>query len=426
MITDPRLLDKKQDKQRGGHRGKSQRMVDTITKLDLERIGEHIIQPWEEDEFKPLLKYRGTYTLGGLKSLYNLFCAAMEMEVPTIGTLSTITKDNDYSTSEHDGVSRLAHLTGFHSIVQTPRLHSFGTRLLNYPEVMERTPHLREYLQFLKEQGGLRAVTLTLIRRYAPRTPDILINPIWPYIREDTPQDDMGMDLLQAVDALVNRSLPKEIREDACQDLMVALLEGKTTLANLPDSMPGILKANFQKFPMRYETGSLWRGGTASLDRVFGQDDERTLADLMPSHMGIEDSLCWGCEGSSNIYSDGLCEPCYIQVMNTAHKKEAIQEYFDHTPMPVHRSVSVNDAVIEMLAQEGKRPRERAGLTNHTKHTRRDRVLDTGVTQRQGARTKMPIDDKEYVYGSNVSGGGHSAEKANRTRSSRYQKRAVT
>jgi len=44
--------------------------------------------------------------------------------------------------------------------------------------------------------------------------------------------------LLVDIHRLIPRSINPEIRDDLCQDLLVAVLAGETTVANIPDVLP--------------------------------------------------------------------------------------------------------------------------------------------------------------------------------------------
>jgi hypothetical protein len=52
-------------------------------KLGKKRLKEHLVQPYEEAEFYPVMLYRGATPLGRVKAIYNYFTAAMEMELST-------------------------------------------------------------------------------------------------------------------------------------------------------------------------------------------------------------------------------------------------------------------------------------------------------------------------------------------------------
>lgn len=89
---------------------------------------------------------------------------------------------------------------------------------------------------------------------YVSRAKVVLAYPFVPRVREE------HADLI-AVNALVPRSLPG--REDVCQEIMLALLEGQTTLAELK-----ALRGNVSAFIKRFRSLNLEQSGYAiSLDQ---------------------------------------------------------------------------------------------------------------------------------------------------------------
>lgn len=76
-----------------------------------------------------------------------------------------------------------------------------------------------------------------------------------------------GTELVLAVNNVVPRSLPEQIRSEVCQDLLVAILSGELDAADLGKKASVYLKKAFRMFPTRYGAISLnepapWLGGT--------------------------------------------------------------------------------------------------------------------------------------------------------------------
>lgn len=305
---------------RGLKQGSGERLFST-SDAQMERIKEHIIQPYEEKDFYPVLLYRQAVinALGRAKAVYNYFCAAMEMELPSVFTMASLTQEHGYT-------SELAHLTGFHANygIGYPTFNRWGTRFLAHPELTSRTPHLREYLEFLRGDGGLELMPLHPISRwtshpsgrygqmawrYKPRSrvEVIPLPEVWPFIPEKTPRGLDGMEMLLAVDAVVPKSLPEQMREDLCQDLVMALLSGEVEQRNLRDALPAYIQKVKRLFPIKY--------GNLSLSRdLFG--DGRTLEGKIHSSLyTIETLICQRCERVSDegLYA-GLCSGCQILV----------------------------------------------------------------------------------------------------------------
>lgn len=79
--------------------------------------------------------------------------------------------------------------------------------------------------------------------------------------------------LLETVHHLVPDRLPREIRADVCQDLIVAVLVGDISIDNLKDQVPAYVKKVFKMFPIKY--------GHLSLDQVVSGTDGLTLMETL-------------------------------------------------------------------------------------------------------------------------------------------------
>lgn len=88
----------------------------------------------------------------------------------------------------------------------------------------------------------------------------------WPYLR-DEPTSEYA--LMMAVNAVVSKELPDEVRADFCQDLVVAVLSGDCAIDSLREYARAKLAA------ARSVYGQKW--GHVSLDypRFNGNDDRR-------------------------------------------------------------------------------------------------------------------------------------------------------
>ena len=289
----------------------------------LPKIQGHLVEPYKEEAFAPLRRYRGAVPFGRMKAVYNFLCAGMELEIPTVSKLSWASNELGYT-------SDLAHWAGLHAYATAPRaFNALGTRLLKNPGVMRQTPHLQEYLEFLRAEGGLKVVNLSplLVRR-----PDNGIEVIqqWPFIPgadRNALAPDAGMDLINEVDALVPRGLPKEARSDVCQDLVVAVLLGDVKKENLRDAMPRLLKKAFGMYPSKY------RG--LSLESTIGGDpDGRTLGETLHRK---DDSLglCDDCEAFSEELQDGICPRCFTALESRLRNRDAVM--LDYVSRPHKR-----------------------------------------------------------------------------------------
>lgn len=93
---------------------------------------------------------------------------------------------------------------------------------------------------------------------------------LYPFISGEPKKEH---DLLVAVHNVVPQGLPKQHREDICQDIIVAILEGKLNLENLKDEVPAFIKQAYKQFPTKY--------GPLSIDRPISYDDDRLLRDML-------------------------------------------------------------------------------------------------------------------------------------------------
>lgn len=95
----------------------------------------------------------------------------------------------------------------------------------------------------------------------------------FPYVR--SARSEYG-DLL-AVNTLVPRGMPEETRADVCQSIMLAVIEGTVTVAEL-ERNPGLLKSFISKFR---KAQTPWQEITG----FGGEDDERSYEDIAASNI---------------------------------------------------------------------------------------------------------------------------------------------
>lgn len=303
------------------------------TDRQIDKIKEHLVVPYTEEELYPALLFRGAISPGRFKAIQNYFTAGMEIEAKSITEMAARAVDKW-------DISDLAHLTGIHytgsyaaPTVIKPSLNAGIARLLATPSVVEPIPHLQDYLEYLRTQRGYYPKRLTPMSRWSPnargrnqwrykrfapvrhrmvRADETEIALYWPFIPTGTAEEMEGVDLLRAVEAAVPRGIPFQIRDDLCQDLVVALLTGEVTLGNITDALPSFVKKTFKQYPMKY--------GPLSLDKPFGPDSAFSLGDLL--HHKIESvGLCERCEKVTEDLKDNVCERCWEQLEKQVHEK---------------------------------------------------------------------------------------------------------
>lgn len=259
-----------------------------MREVKLDKLKEYIIEPYKDEDFVPLILFRGTMTLGKAKSLLNLVCAFLEAEV--------LTRYDAVKLSVEGG--DINHLCGLHRPITTVGFDGFLARLLACPEVTAKIPHLDEYLGELTQ--SCRVLKFEKISRYSPWskrkwryqyseragykkivTPQDLesqqalkapVPTFYPFLTGD-PTDEHK--LILEVHEAVPHGIPQQWRQDICQDLLIAVLIGDVKRDNLGDSatIQKFVKAAFRQFPSKY--------GVRSLDRPLSSEDGRTLSEMI-------------------------------------------------------------------------------------------------------------------------------------------------
>lgn len=250
------------------------------TQTEIARIKEHIATPYDEAALYPLLLYRGQGGVGRARAMVNYFVAGMETNTSTISSLA-------WRSEWHGYVSDHAHLSGIHYPMgnNAQPLHHWATRLLRHPEVTGVVPRLTDYLQYLRSDGGLHEVRLAPIVRWTPHRSALKpwrfqqaprdtfeVPRMWPFISTQTPADLDGLSLLEAIEHVIPEGMYFSVREDLCQDLLVAVLSGDLEQAQLRERLPEFMRKAKTLSPMKY--------GWVSLDAT--RDDKRTRYDTVP------------------------------------------------------------------------------------------------------------------------------------------------
>jgi len=320
------------------------------------RLKEHLAQPYEESEFYPVMLYRGAVPLGRVKAIYNYFCASMEMELLTVGQLATFATSYGY-------ISEIAHLAGIHGDSTNQKVFdAHGTRFLAHPEVTKRTPHLHEYLEFLRDEGGLKLIPLRPVPRWtslftrrlwryqkAEPVMPIQVPDFYPYLVEGiTLSDDEK--LLVTVEQMVPKSIPEQIRGDLCQDIIVGILSGEIKVETLADEIPRYVKSTFKRYPMKY--------GALSLDLPLTESGFK-LNDIIGGSY-IDVGMCNRCEEITQELDGGLCARCYEMVEREMRAQAAAQHtqaatLFRRSKSRPHQDtsfVSTHDISLEQWREE--------------------------------------------------------------------------
>ncbi len=257
-----------------------------MQEVNLDKLKEHILRPYTEGDLIPLLLFLGRMSFHRAKSLLNLMCAGMESELITptdLLRLSRFSKD-------------INHLCGLHAPMQKMGLNGFVIRLLHSPTVFKLIPHLEDYTHELSQYFW--SLDLTPISRYSFRTkhlwrfqprqrhshPEIIklrelelkqalrepVPSFYPFLTSNPTNEH---EIILQVHNAVPSGIPQQFRQDICQDLLVAVLDGKVKRENLQDHVQEFIKRTYRQFG-KYSS-------PLSLDRPISFEDNRTLSDMI-------------------------------------------------------------------------------------------------------------------------------------------------
>ncbi len=240
-----------------------------------------------ERDLIPLALFAGRASLGDIQGMWNTARAMKAADVNTCAQAGQFVQENP----------EIVHAAGLHpskSDLNTDssafggKLWRLTNRVFSAPGGARIDPEMSEYLRHVMNQSRRIIVTsLRPVERYSPYSkvawrrpkprlvgPDIPVNPRWPFLQETRPVDTDGMDVLTAVDLLIPSQLPRQLREDVCQDAVLAVLEGEITVDDLKEPGASWLKNIFRRYRVKY--------GTVSLDAPPPWDPSgRTLAETL-------------------------------------------------------------------------------------------------------------------------------------------------
>ncbi len=229
-----------------------------------------------ERDLMPLLLFNGSKSMGEIQGMWNFSRVLKTVGVRSLNEAVIVARESQ----------RVRHLCGLHRPgigVQGGGLVSFARRLLSAPKVMALDPDLPDYLRELVPHTSL--FTLNPIARWSPwsnqawrrphRGDGIVVPEVWPFASDGLAGVD-GFDLVLLVDAAVPKTLPEVVRQEVCQDLLLAVLDGTIAAQDLVGSAGEFTAAVFRRYPIKY--------GPLSLDAPApwaGAGDARTLLETL-------------------------------------------------------------------------------------------------------------------------------------------------
>ncbi len=257
-------------------------VMPTLATFNIEKVKKRICEPSTSELIRPLFLFKGSTTEGRMLSLYNLLASAKDNEVKTLREIS--------AASEY--LVEPVHYCGFHRLIANQSLLSICSRILQSPSVLKAELDWYDYIHYVVENSEGWLLNLIPIpptsfdwhisrtrpwRYVAPprkdRQPRERITEYYPYIKGPVLDDHA---LLVAVDKLVPKGYNDDTRADICQDMIVAILTGETTLENMAADKAKYVKGFFKQFPSKY--------GPLSLDApiIWGNDvSDMTIGDTI-------------------------------------------------------------------------------------------------------------------------------------------------
>ncbi len=249
-----------------------------VMHVGMNYLSELVIRPGIRKYLEPLCLYRGAMTPGQAHRLWNFALLMMAAEAETLS----------------DGL-KLAHNPAFAQLCGPVRippkitLNMYFGRLWDNPDVTNEISGLTDYVRSLELGPShlIRVPEVSHDRYCAPwRTSD---HPLWepgaerpesgtralyyPYLVHDPEKDD-GRALVVYVNSLVPKYLPDQVRADACQDLIEALLTGKADVSNAPEFVDKFVRDVYKMHPQIWDG----HGGyaiSADAPRRHHNNDER-------------------------------------------------------------------------------------------------------------------------------------------------------
>ena len=251
-------------------------------------LTEKIIRPGIEDKLVPLCLYKGTSSLGDIHRKWNLIISAMEAECNNITELVKFSSSTSHS-----------HLCEPPHKFQNTGLLGFLSRLADNPNVMNNISGLPAYVRHLFNTryncgGSIRKpFKLQKISLYGERTntpwrfeirksrparhaPSTIQETLcYPYVIHKPTNGGDEYEMMLTVNKAVGGGAPDFLRADICQDLIVSILCGETSVENIKDSVTEATRKVLKMHPTKY--------GPISLDAPVYSDDGKTFGEMIDS-----------------------------------------------------------------------------------------------------------------------------------------------
>lgn len=348
-----------------------------VSARQIEHIKEYALAPKNDREFIPLTMFQGGVSIGQVQTWMNVIHA-----MKTIEAKST-TEARAIVTALPDA----AHICGRHHRMGADQIRGFFNRL-NSASAFVVDTDTRDYLRGFIRDNRLLMYMLSPIKdfdRRARRAWRVLrktcrqcsrvlgphrsvfcsepcatgyrneqarlrpsragqqsrkIPAVWPFLSQAATREH---ELLLKVDCAVPKSLPHQMREDVCQDLIVSVLSGEVSIDQLQGSVAKHIANVFKMHPTKY--------GPLSLDQPppWANGDDRPLSELLrvDPHDEAEWDSVSGADGLTDalegpirdafgeiIYMPGRLTTDYARLIN-AYGKEPLTTYSEPNALTV-------------------------------------------------------------------------------------------
>lgn len=279
------------------------------SEIILEKLKTQVGDPEWPERLVPLFLFKGTKP-SRIHTLWNVAHAMYlcESESISYGIKLLNTQKSHYHSGKAqtylhwDGPpNEIGHFCGLHSSLQSSSLRGIFARLRGSKELTDSiSPAFTEYVEYVHPMPCYyervpQQSNYTKLQHLAWwRTPRehkrrgrkaILIQrekkPAW--YMQDAPSIlnrlnvSADIALMQHIHSVLPRGLPHDIRDDLCQDLLVAVLSGETSVSNLPEMM--------NKYARLAKSFLPERGKMRSIDaKIKGTDDLKMLDIIGADH----------------------------------------------------------------------------------------------------------------------------------------------
>jgi hypothetical protein len=254
------------------------RATGKLMPVGMNYLSDLVVRPGIQKKLWPLLLYKGSMYPGHAHRLWNYSLLMMAAEAETLSDGLKLFGNEAFS-----------QLCGPYRRPQKFTLRNFFTRLHDAPDVTDNIPGFTEYVKMM----GLGPCRLTPVDLETTRANcaswriSLHANPgqepkeksikqlFYPFAVYNTQKPDDGKDLVLAVNKVVPRGLPEDLRADICQDMVMAVLEGKIKKENLKDHMLAYMRKGFKDVEW---AGWLGDGKTTiAASSPMGYGDDRTF-----------------------------------------------------------------------------------------------------------------------------------------------------